>query len=307
MIDLSKFIQGTVDATTRKKILRSEVIYNWSRLVDETIAEKIVPVTIEHGVLFVDVKSAAFKDQLKFYAEEIIDAINDAFAQDEPLVREIRIAKGYQIADKLAEENSRPAPPESEPVTLNQITLTDEERQRCEAAAEKISDKNLRRTVLRSLTAQTRVQKFRAANGWHKCKRCATLCPPEEIFCEVCRVQAHEAMVAELFKILYDEPWLDADAAQKILLERMPLMQTECSPDVVESARTSLIQRVASGVKFGDEESSDVLKLVMLEKRLPPDKLTPAIIRRALIDLQFNLAEQPKLQRYFRTLRKLRK
>ena len=307
MIDLSNFIQGTVDATTRKKILRSEVIYNWSRLVDETIAEKIVPVTIEHGVLFVDVKSAAFKDQLKFYAEEIIDAINDAFAQDEPLVREIRIAKGYQIADKLAEENSRPAPPESEPVTLNQITLTDEERQRCEAAAEKISDKNLRRTVLRSLTAQTRVQKFRAANGWHKCKRCATLCPPEEIFCEVCRVRARETMIAELFKILYDEPWLDADAAQKILLERMPLMQTECSPDVVESARTSLIQRVASGVKFGDEESSDVLKLVMLEKRLPPDKLTPAIIRRALIDLQFNLAEQPKLQRYFRTLRKLRK
>ena len=307
MIDLGDFMQGTFDELARKKVLCSEVIYNWSRLVDETIAEKVEPVKIEHGVLFVDVKSAAFKDQLKFYAEEIIDAINDAFPQDEPLVRELRIAKGFQIADKSAEKNSHPAPPEVSKVALNQITLTDEERRRCESAAEKFPDENLRRTVLRSLTAQTRVQKFRAANGWHKCTTCATLCPPEEIFCEVCRVRAREAMVAELFKIFYDEPWLEAEAAQKILLERMPLMQSECSPDAVESARTSLIQRVASGVKFGDEESSDVLKLVMLEKRLPPDKLTPAIIRRALIDLQFNLAEQPKLQRYFRTLRKLRK
>lgn len=304
MIELTDFMQGTFDAATRKKILCSEIIYRWSSLVDETVAEKVVPVKIEHGVLFVDVKSAAFKDQLKFFAEEIIDAINAAFARDEPLVRKIQIAKGFQIADKSAEKKSRPASPKVSKVTLNQITLTDEERRRCEAAAEKISDENLRRTALQSLTAQARIQKFRAANGWHKCMRCATLCPPEEIFCEVCRVRAREEMVAELFKIFYDAPWLTTSAAQKILLERMPLMQSECSPDAVESARTSLIQRVAGNVRFGDEESPAVLKLVMLEKRLPPDKLTPAIIHRTLIDLQFNLAEQPKLQRYLRASRK---
>ena len=112
-------------------------------------------------------------------------------------------------------------------------------------------------------------------------------------------------MVAELFKIFYDKPWLKTYDAQKILLERMPHMYTECSPDVVESARTSLIQKVAGNVCFGDEESPDVMKLVMLEKRLSPDKITPAIIRRTLIDLQFNLAEQPKLQRYL--LKLLRK
>ena len=105
-------------------------------------------------------------------------------------------------------------------------------------------------------------------------------------------------MVEELYKIFYDEPWTNTRDAQKILLERMPQMRGECLPEAVESARTTLIQKVAGKVRFGDEESPDVLKLVMLEKRLPPDKLTSAIIKRTLIDLQFNLSEQPKLLRY---------
>ena len=105
-------------------------------------------------------------------------------------------------------------------------------------------------------------------------------------------------MVNTLFKIFYDAPQLKAWDAQKILLEKMPHMKNECSLAAIESARTSLIQKVAGKVRIGDEESPDVLKLVALAKRLPPDKLTPAIIRRTLIDLQFNLSEQPKIQRY---------
>ena len=77
----------------------------------------------------------------------------------------------------------------------------------------------------------------------------------------------------------------------------MPHMRRECLPDAVESARTSLIQQIASHVRYGDDSSPNALKLVMLEKRLPPDKLTPAIIKRALSDLQFNLAELPKFPR----------
>ena len=101
-----------------------------------------------------------------------------------------------------------------------------------------------------------------------------------------------------LFKIFYDAPQLKSWDAQKILLEKMPHMKGECSLDVIESARTSLIQKIAGSVRLGDEESPEVLKLVALEKRLPPDKITPAIIKRTLIDLQFNLSEQPKLLRY---------
>lgn len=299
MIDFDLALHEQIRAlgsTAYKKFLGSEVLRNWSKLVDDKLAAQVVPVTIEHGVLFVDAQSSAVKDQLKFFAEEIIDAINENFGRDEPLVKEIRIAKGFQIADKLKpKEISTPA--QVEEVDLEQITLTDEEAKHCKEQAQRVSDDKLRQTVLRTLLTQARLKKFRLDNGWHTCARCSTLCPPKETFCEVCRIKERDAMTEELFKIFYDEPWIRTWEAQKILLERMPHMLKECLPDAVESARTSLIQRIASHVRYGDETSPDALKLVMLEKRLPPDKLTPAIIKRALSDLQFNLAELPKFPR----------
>lgn len=273
---------------TYKKFLCREVINNWNRLVDENIAAQVTPVAIERGVLFVQVENSAFKDQLKFFKEEIIDAINETFGQDEPLVKNIQIAKGFQIPDP-PQEKIPPAPVE-EP-TIEDMTLTEEETARCQEQANKFPDK-LRQTVLATLVSQIKVQKLRLKNGWHKCVNCNALCPPKEMFCEVCKVKERNLMINKLFDIFYDSPWLRSWDAQKILLEQMPHMRSECTLDVVDSARTSLIQNLASHHRFGDEDSPDIMKLVMLKKQLPPDKVTPAIIRRALYELQFNLAER---------------
>ena len=286
-------------AETYKQFLCNEVIHDWDKLVDESIAAQVRPVKIERGVLYVYVQNSAFKDQLKFFAEEIIDAINEHYGQEEPLVKSIRIAKGFQIADMPTPKGTRDKEQgTSQKVAFEDITLTAEEIARCESQAQKFSDEELRPTVLATLLSQARAQKFRLANGWRKCATCETLCPPEEIFCEVCKIKTRQAMVEELYRIFFDEPWLKTHEAQKILLERMPQMRRECSPDAIESARISLIQKVAGKVRYGDEESDDVLKLVMLEKRLSPEKLTPAIIRRTLVEMQFNLADKAMLYRY---------
>ena len=277
-------------AATYKKFLACEVILHWKEIVDESISSQVKPVTIERGVLFVDVKNSAFRDQLKFFAEEIIEAINENFRQAEPLVKKIRLASPFQIAN-MPQEKNPPAQVVEEELKLEDVTLTEEEKIFCERQAEKISEPKLRQSFLEMLLSNVRLKKFRLASGWHKCKDCESLCPPEEIFCEVCIVNAREKMVKALSKILFDAPWLKAWDAQKILLERMPYMKNECSLDAVESARSSLIQRIASRIRFGDEKSPDVLKAVMLRKRLPPEQLTPAIIKRTLFELQANIPE----------------
>lgn len=281
-----------------QKFVCQEIIHDWNKLVDECIAAKVKPVALEHAVLFVYVSNAAFKDQLKFFTEEIIDAINTAFNEDEPIVKEIRLAKAYQVADLPQEFRDESAQVNKSTLTLEQIELTDEEVKRCEEQASKISNENLRQTVKQTLISRARLQKFRLATGWHKCASCDVLCPPQENFCEVCRIKQHEAMVKEIYKILYDNPWLNYRDVQRLLLEEMPQMRNECSFDVIDSARASLIQKVAGAIRFGEEDTPDVRKLVMLEKRLPPDKLTPTIIRQTLLDLQFNLADQVLLLRY---------
>jgi hypothetical protein len=300
-MELEKFLHEKMrsfGAATYKKFLCCELIYHWHELVDENISAKVKPVKIERGILYVDVKSAAFRDQLKFLAEEILDAINEKFAEEEPLVKQIRIASVFQIADMPPEKNSPPAQVDTPKIKLEDITLTEEEISRCEEQSKKISNEKLRETIFQTLLSQAKAQKFRLANGWHKCAKCETLCAPEENFCEVCKMKERETMVNTLFKIFYDTPQLKTWDAQKILLEKMPHMKNECSLAAIESARTSLIQKIAGKVRIGDEESPDVLKLVALEKRLPLDKLTPAIIRQTLVELQFNLSEQSKIQRY---------
>lgn len=299
MIEIDRVLHEQIrsyGAKAYRKFLCSEVIKNWSRLVDESIAAQVKPVAIEHGVLFVHVENSAYKDQMKFFSEEIIEAINESFGQEAPLVKEIQIAKGFQVADMPPDKN--PPAQVDKPVKPEDITLTDEEIKRCEEQVKKFSNADLRLTVLNTLLSQAKAQKFRLANGWHKCDKCDTLCPPEEIFCEVCRVKEREAMKRKLSDILYDAPWLKTQEAQKLLLDQMPHMRGECTADSIASVRTSLIQNLASRIRFGDE-SPDVLKLVMLRKRLPPDKLTPAIIRRALSELQFNPADSSRFAQKF--------
>lgn len=279
------------------KLLVSEMRNQWGEIVDESIAAQVTPVDIEHSVLFVDVKNSSFKDQLKFYKEEIIESINESFNEEEPLIKDVRLANAFQIAN-MPPKKIEPAQEKKFKVSIEEIEVTDEEKKHCEEQVAKFHNDELRQKALELLSSHVRSQKFKLANGWHKCKNCDVLCPPEEIFCEVCKIKEREAMIEELYRIFYDAPQTKTHEAQKLLLERMPYMRDKCFPEVIESARTSLIQKIANKVRFGDEDSEESRILVALEKQLPLDKVTPAIVKRTMLDMQFNLADQLLIRRY---------
>lgn len=300
MIEIKKILQEQLRALSKDKykiLLCIKVIKHWSKLVGEKIAAQVKPVTIEHGILFVQVKNSAFKDQLKFYSEEIIKAINEKFGKEEPLVKEIRLAKGFQVM-KIPSDKSKSKQENQFKVSFEDINLTEEEIKSCEKQAAKFSDEQIRTIILNTFLSHMKLQKFKLANGWHKCKNCDVLCPPKETFCDLCKIKNREAMIKELYNIFYDTPQIKTVEAQKLLIEKMPYMREECFPEVVESARTSLIQNIAEKVHIGEESTLEVKKLVALERRLPINKLTPGIIKRTLLRLQFNLAEQSLLRRY---------
>lgn len=327
MAPIKQVLQATIQGFGEEKFnefLNEEIFRNWNSLVDKSISAFVTPIEIEHGILFVAVKSSAHKDQLKFYSEEIIDAINARFGDDDQRIKEIKIARPYQIA-AFNEKNNRPAPVEihevkqnfsapveihevrqnfSAPVEMHEVDreeifLTDEEVAAFKESVQKIEDTNVRALAFRSLLAQAKFQKFQLANGWHKCKNCDSLCAATETFCEVCRLKEHEKILRSLFAIFYDTPWLSSADVQKIFAEKFP-NQRNCPLDVVNSARTSLVQNLAARLTVDNEneDSKEILRLVMLEKQIPPDKVTPAIIRRTLAELQFNFADPFRFHRY---------
>lgn len=281
-----------------EKFLLNEIAAHWYKLVtDKDIVANARPIDLENGVLCVKVTSSSFKDQLKFHAEEIIDAINGYFGNE--VVNKILPAKEFQVA--AFNERQRKPPVIRKPpaeVSLDGISLTNEETARCKVAVQKIADENLRAATLKTLLLRAKSQKFKLADGWHKCKTCDSLCAAGETFCEVCRLVESEKIRRKLFEIFYDTPWLSSEDVRKIFLDKFPNQQ--CPLDFVNSTRTSLIQLLAGRLTLdeADDGSKEILRLVMLERQLPPDKITPAIIRRTLSELHFNFAAPVRFPRH---------
>ena len=301
MTDIESTLRQTIrslGADNYKKFINNEIISNWDALVDQNISANIQPVALEYGVLFVKAKSAAANDQLKFFAEEILDAINDAFGDGEQIVKAIRPAQAHRIA-AFNEKSPPPDATKTLAVKFDEIALTSEEIARCEATVQKIADAELRAVALQTVISQAKSNKFKLVNGWHKCKTCDSLCPAEETFCEVCRLREHEKIRRKLFDIFYDAPWLSSEDVQKIFAEKYPNQRDQCPLDFVNSTRTSLVQQLAGRLTLvdSDEDSNEILRLVMLERQLPPDRITPAIIRRTLSELHFNFAAPLRFQR----------
>ena len=294
-----------LDPKDYEKFLLNEIAAAWYRLVDKKIFANVQPIVLEHGVLFVDVENSAFKDQLKFHAEEIIDAVNGYFGNE--YVKKVCPAQAHQVA-AFNERRRKPPAPRKPPaeVSLDDVSLTDEETASCKVAAQKIADENLRAATYQTLLLRAKSQKFKLADGWHKCKTCDALCAADETFCEVCRLVESEKIRRKLFEIFYDSPWLSSEDVRKIFLDKFPNQQ--CPLDFVNSTRTSLIQLLAGRLTLddADDDSKEILRLVMLERQLPPDKVTPAIIRRTLSELHFNFAAPVRFPRQhfskFRTL-----
>ncbi|MBR1805400.1 MAG: DUF721 domain-containing protein [Selenomonadaceae bacterium] len=282
-----------------KKFLSDHIVEKWDSLVDKSVSVGIRPVVLEHGVLYVKTNSAAANDQLKFFTEEIIDNINDTMGDGEQIVKEIRPAKAHQLA-AFKEKTPPPEEPKTLAETIDEIPLSPEEIARCEQSVQKISNAELRAVVLQTSLSQLKSNKFKISNGWHKCKTCDSLCAPDETFCEVCRLREYENIKRKLFDILYDAPWLSSEDVQKIFAEKFPNQSDRCPIDFVNSTRATLIQQLAGRLTLvdADESSNEILRLVMLERQLPPDKVTPAIIRRTLSELHFNFADPIRFQRY---------
>ena len=70
-------------------------------------------------------------------------------------------------------------------------------------------------------------------------------------------------------------------------------MKDECRIETIISERASLIQNLASSLKYGDETSIKAKLLVMLYRQIEPEFLTPELIHETLSELFYDLADRP--------------
>ena len=255
-----------------EEYLGAELKAHWAEIVDGKISAQIKPVEVRRGVLLITLANSSFKDQLKYFKEEILETINGAIGYD--LLQDVRIMIPVRESARLATE---------EPATLSAAEMTTIEEQ-----VANVASAGLRWQIQMLLISRAKAQARQVQSGWHKCGRCENLCADD--YCETCLIELKRQRDKMLFEIMLQNPELSVAEVRQLLIERMPEIKKECPPDTIESARVTLIQTLAGRIPAGEATNPLAKKLVAVKRRMRVEDLTPSIIARTLKELRFNMA-----------------
>lgn len=268
------------------KYLQHAVFFQWQALVGEKIAEQIKPALIEHKILYVRVDSATWRSEFQFKKPTVLQKINDAAECN--LLDDIQINNRLEIPKppKSAEPQLQ-SPEEIVAQDLPNITLTEEEIAEVERNASPAQNEKLRALMLDTSMARARLQKCRRKHGWHKCARCELLVPPADVLCDGCQRKEVELLRKTIGEIIRDVPWSTYAEIRNEIQLRMPHMLGWCRPETVSSIRSSLVQNLARSIDTRDQ--SQVKRLVMIYRQVPPDQLSADAVRKTMRRLRFDL------------------
>ena len=275
------------------KILQREIFLRWKEIAGD-LAGQITPIKIRQKTLVIYADNPIIKDTMKFLASNLIKKINETVGCGEKIIEKLSFGKTFEKPEEIPEEIVNPKIkkiPSSE--DFKKINLTDEEIAACEKKVSDIEDKEQRTDLLKTFLARAKLRKWRLKNGWHKCKICGELCEPDEIICDFCKFNEREEMRKKIRRIFFDLPWKNFPEVQREICAEMPHMAKECTLSLVEKVWSALVVETAARVSFGDKKSLTAKFLVMLFKHVDEKDLTDKLIRRALSELKFNLADLP--------------
>lgn len=275
------------------KILQREIFLRWKEIAGD-FAGQITPMKISKKTLMIYANNPAVKDTMKFLAGNLVEKINSTVGRGEKIIEKISFGKNFEKPDEEPEEIVNPKikkiPPSED---LQKINLTDEEIADCEKKLSDVEDETQRNDLLKTFLARAKLRKWRLNHDWHECKICGELCEPKEIICDFCKIYEREEMRKKIRRIFFDLPWKKFPEVQKEICAEMPHMADECTLSFVESVWVALVTETAARVSYGDKKSLTAKFLVMLFKHVDEKNLTDKLIRRALKELKYNLADQP--------------
>ena len=161
------------------------------------------------------------------------------------------------------------------------MTLTEEEQEACERSVSLVSEERLRKKLRHISQRRKKREKALRALGEKPCPQCGKLFSGEGV-CPSCACRERRERRRSVRRHLLDLPWARyADIKDHL----------RCTPAMVASERTRLVQELARRIEFGDWESLEAKTLVMLYRSLRPEQLTEDIVRRTLYDLRREMAE----------------
>lgn len=176
--------QGLKELNAESVIEAGRVFALWSEIVGPGIAARALPRTLRQGVLFVEVSSAAWANELNLLKPKIMKAIEQKLGPGR--VRDVR----WQVASTWRESKAHACEVASPPPSPPMLELAEGR----EAAiglevAGHVQDPGLAQVVGNLMSVLERRREAKRLAGYRACAGCGVLVAPDSLaLCPVCRM-----------------------------------------------------------------------------------------------------------------------
>ncbi len=275
MKNTMKGLKDLIPATIRHMGMTKDfnghvVVMRWPEIVGSENAAHCRALSVQRGVVLVEVDSPVWGHHLSMMKREMIAKANELIG--EKLIEDIRFKAGY-FKDSQNNQQDGELSPVQEIPALWQVRLSTGERAWLEETVKSTADPALRRKMTRILRKELALRKLRKEKSWHKCSACNALCPPQDALCTTCNLHKREGMVVRLLEMLREIPWLRyAEAAE----------QLSCNRQEYQAACEITLSRLASALYHGDTDRMTVSSYLMIKTGAKPENVTEGAIQKVL-------------------------
>ncbi len=246
----------------KQQFIATQIFMKWENIVGEDISKHTSPGNIQQRVLIIHTENSVWCHHLTMLKSNIIKNINDFFQNK--VIDDIKFFAGkihnFEKQDKLEE------------VSLNEkklkIILTKEKLKKIKADACIISNLDLRKKVIRLAIAREKNLQYKKSNNWHKCKRCDSLCPENEKYCNCCNLQVKREIIDKIKTILLELPWINYKEMKTYL---------NCNNYDYIIAKSEIISIILSKISRCSSSKIEEITFAMLLVQKKPDEMNESI------------------------------
>lgn len=256
----------------KKKYEEQSVTLHWREIAGDEIYAHSRAVSLNRGTLLIAVDNSVWCHHLSISKDDIIHKLNSYIG--EKLITDIRFKAG-NLKDYQNYENDVEELELQQKVRLVKLSL--QEREEAEQKTQGLKNQALKQKITKIIKKDIALRKVRLAEQWKKCQKCSVLCPPEDLLCPACSLQAKKERVNQIRKIMLEVPWLTYAEMQSFV---------ECSKGEYIGCKQDLQESCASEVRKNPEANMQLMSYIMLKQGLKPDQITDDIVEYSLHSLR---------------------
>lgn len=254
----------------QKKYNAQSVIVHWKKIVGDDIANHTYPVLVQSGILLIAVNNSVWCHHLSMMKDNIISKINNFIG--EKLILDIRFQAGNSKKHPT-QENTNTEVEYPIKYQLSKVKLNEDDVQMIHQTVEHVHDKYLKQKIMRIMRKDFAMKNIKRQDNWHKCKNCLVLCPPEQLYCSVCKLTEKHNVIIKIISTLKDIPWI----RHRELNEHIP-----CTDEEFHQAKYTLVSSIGRAIQDGDTDRFKIMIFIMLTTGAKIEAINEAVIHKTL-------------------------